>query len=561
MKYLRLRGNVYQFERSVPKDIRSILGLESWRETLDTDSKTEGEARCRKRTVETDDIIKSARDGSVRLISNEKIDHLAIRWSQFFQDTSRENIPRDMFPDVFQDEFDVRETPGSTIFSTRRALEANVRDWAASAQIEIRVGSPDWEALIDECYGEYVCANPEVSDQWFGVLRDRGVDLDERYRNAFKVAPRPKRPNPESRISVVFEKYVEDSDLGPSAINDFSVGVRRFKELHADIAIEDVTRRHVEEFRDSLRRLPSRPPNEVRTKPIMEQIAWAEGLDIKRLGQSAVNKNMMGVKLALQYGFETTSLIEDRNWRNPFDGFLRKPKKPENPIKPFTAEQISLVFSPAVYQPSKIEQFWIPLVLYFTGARLDEVSQLHVSDIRTDPVPHILTENRYDEDAAVAKKVKNLSSNRTIPIHRSLIDLGFLDYHEVIRAKGHTHLFPGLPHDQGGKRGNAISRAFIRSFRDYGTEHPESGLNTMSLVTHSLRHSFRHFAFRGLDQEFVQVVMGHYVGGVSFQTYGAGIYHMPDVLAERVMEKIKLPALAAGLRKQAEQLLEAAKDT
>ncbi len=83
----------------------------------------------------------------------------------------------------------------------------------------------------------------------------------------------------------------------------------------------------------------------------------------------------------------------------------------------------------------------------------------------------------------------------------------------------------------------------------------------MSLVTHSLRHSFRHFAFRGLDQEFVQVVMGHYVGGVSFQTYGAGIYHMPDVLAERAMEKIKLPALAAGLRKQAEQLLEAAKDT
>ena len=110
MMYLRLRGNVYQFERSAPTDIRSTLGFVSWRETLDTDGKTEAEARCRKRTVETDDIIKSARDGSLRLMSDEETDWLAIQWSRYFQSTNRENIPRDMFPDVFQDEPDIRES-------------------------------------------------------------------------------------------------------------------------------------------------------------------------------------------------------------------------------------------------------------------------------------------------------------------------------------------------------------------------------------------------------------------------------------------------------------------
>jgi len=543
MKYLTQRGSIYQFERPVRKEVQSILGKKAWRESLNTDSRSEAEARCRKRTVETDEEMKAAEDGTLRLIPDEEIDWLAVQWSQYFQERSRENIPRDMFPDVFQDEPDIRESMGSTIFRSRRELEDNVIAWIELRDVKINVGSTDWTALIDECHAEYLTSNPEVSDQWFGVLQDRGLDLEERYRAAYKAAPRSVRVNPASTLSAVFKKYLDNSDLGQSAIDDFGVGVRRFKELHGDMPINDIDRRKVEEFRDSLQRLASRPPNAVRAMPITEQIAWAEGLDIKKLGQAAVNKNMLSVKLTLQYGFEQTSLIDDRNWRNPFDGFLKKPKAPEKTIKPFSEEQIKAVFSKEAFQPKSAEHFWIPLILFYTGARLDEISQLHVSDIKYDMVPHIETENLYDEDKAIAKKVKNISSNRTIPIHRDLVSLGLLDYHAEMVRQGQKHLFPGLPHAQGGKRGNAISRRFMRLFREYGKAHPSTGLDTTSLVTHSLRHSFRHFAFTKLDQEFVQVVMGHYVGGVSFQTYGAGIYKMPDVLAERVMDRIILPRL------------------
>jgi integrase len=127
------------------------------------------------------------------------------------------------------------------------------------------------------------------------------------------------------------------------------------------------------------------------------------------------------------------------------------------------------------------------------------------------------------------------SSDRSIPIHPALIELGFLSYADAIKSRGHTHVFPNLPHKQGGKRGNLVSRSFISQFREHGVQHPETGLNTFSLVTHSLRHCFRVAGFKVPEQEFVQVVMGHYVGGVSFQTYGPQIYHMPEVLADRVM--------------------------
>ena len=169
-----------------------------------------------------------------------------------------------------------------------------------------------------------------------------------------------------------------------------------------------------------------------------------------------------------------------------------------------------------------------------------------------------MCENLHDDDPAVAKKVKSISANRTIPLHANLLNLGFLDYAHAIRRLGSKHLFPNLPHSKGGKRGNLVSRSFIRSFREYGKEHPDSGLETKQLVTHSLRHTFRNAGYRGkLEQEFVQVVMGHYVGGVSFETYGDEIYHMPEVLAERVMDNIQLPPIDMKfLNSEADRYLE-----
>lgn len=72
-----------------------------WRWTLETDSKTEAEVRCRRSSVESDAIIQQVRDGSFRHVSEEDIEDLAMNWSMDFQQTSRENIARDMFPDVF----------------------------------------------------------------------------------------------------------------------------------------------------------------------------------------------------------------------------------------------------------------------------------------------------------------------------------------------------------------------------------------------------------------------------------------------------------------------------
>jgi len=536
VKFLRPRGNSFQFERSVPLDLRSVLGFGSWRESLRTDSRSLAEHRCRKRTVETDDLINAVRNGEYRRISDDELHDLAIRWSFEFQQTNRQLIPRDLFPDAFDDEPRIGVEAENSILESRTAVGESLKAWVNRVEPPLHFLPAELETLINLCVDEYLVSNPELSTKWKDVLAEAGFDEAHRLPDYIPVVDRTRKTPARRRLSSLFKRYVDGSDIGPSAENDFGIGIRRFTELHGDLDVNDIDRRHIEDFRDMLRRMPSRPPDNIRMLPMPEQVSWSEGLDIPTLGQAAINKNIGGVKVALQYAFWETSEIENRLWRNPCDGFTKKPKKKADKIRGFTPDEIALVFSKEVHRTKSAEKFWIPIVLYFTGARLDEISQLHVDDLLFDPLPHFICENRYDDDPAIAKKVKSISANRTIPVHNKLIELGFLDYAGAIRNAGNKHLFPNLPHAQSGKRGNSISRAFIRSFRDYGEAQPLSGLNTQRLVTHSLRHSFRTAGYRGkLDQEFVQVVMGHYVGDVSYEDYGDEIYHMPGVLAERVM--------------------------
>lgn len=543
MKYLRLRQPIYQFERPVPKNLQHIIGKKAWRESLHTDSLREAERKCRVRTSETDKDIDDARSGKYRRRSEAEIHDLAIRWSFDFQQTNREFIPRDLFPDAFEREPRVGDEVENSVFASRADLAVSVSKWLEREPPEADLLPAEFELLIDLCLDEYLVSNPEISNAWKDVLHDAGYQDAQKLPDYIQVVPRPRKTPERRRLTSMFPKYVKGMEIGPSAEEDFGLGIKRFVQLHGDLDVAEINRRHIEDFRDMLRRMPSRPPNDIRKLPMPEQVAWAEGLDVPRLSQAAINKNIGGVKVTLQYAFDETSEIDNRDWRNPCDGFTKKPRKSQKKkIIAFTPEQIAIIFSNKVDRPKTVEKFWIPVVLYYTGARLDEISQLHVSDIKYDPVPHIVCENLYDEDPAIAKKVKSISANRTIPIHRNLIEIGFLDYVAAIGSAGHLHIFPKLPHAQARKRGNSVSRSFMRSFREYGELNEVTGLNSQRLVTHSLRHTFRTAGFRGkLDQEFVQVVMGHYVGGVSWEEYGDEVYRMPDVLAERVIYEIQLP--------------------
>lgn len=109
-------------------------------------------------------------------------------------------------------------------------------------------------------------------------------------------------------------------------------------------------------------------------------------------------------------------------------------------------------------------KYWIPLIAHFTGMRVNEIAQLYVDDVRTDPYldeagceRSVMTfDITADRDG---QSVKTDYGIRRIPVPQTVLDLGFERYVEDVRASGSGLLFPGLRWDEGGP-GQPVSQWF-----------------------------------------------------------------------------------------------------
>ncbi|MFN4153759.1 MAG: integrase [Paracoccaceae bacterium] len=97
--------------------------------------------------------------------------------------------------------------------------------------------------------------------------------------------------------------------------------------------------------------------------------------------------------------------------------------------------------------------FWAPIVCAYTGARREEIAGLATEDIGEEAgIPFL---NLHFSEL---RRLKNNVSIRKVPIHGRLIELGFLDYVEKMRAQGSKDLFPCLREGANGKHGKKLGR-------------------------------------------------------------------------------------------------------
>lgn len=119
----------------------------------------------------------------------------------------------------------------------------------------------------------------------------------------------------------------------------------------------------------------------------------------------------------------------------------------------------------------------MPLLALFTGARLRELAQLRVVDVRLvvgvsgiDIVPD-------------AGPLKNAASQRFVPLPDAVLKMGLLDYVDELSARGFERLFPDGSWDAKNGPGDRISKWWGRTYM------PAAGFDDDALVFHSFRHS------------------------------------------------------------------------
>ncbi len=168
---------------------------------------------------------------------------------------------------------------------------------------------------------------------------------------------------------------------------------------------------------------------------------------------------------------------------------------------------------------------WLPWLLAFTGARVEEVCQSFVSDIRHKGGIWHLDINADHP----SKSLKNTGSVRCVPLHASIISEGFLSYVSSLPQDG--PLFPDLKPDKYGRRGDSATDIMGRWVRKLGITDPRIAPN------HSWRHRFKDECRNvEIDTAIHDALTGHSPSGEGGK-YGVG--YSLSVLA---MAVAKLPS-------------------
>ncbi|MDF0659285.1 MULTISPECIES: site-specific integrase [unclassified Rhizobium] len=180
----------------------------------------------------------------------------------------------------------------------------------------------------------------------------------------------------------------------------------------------------------------------------------------------------------------------------------------------YTDEQIRLILQTILRNEqglvTKPYQKWATLIGIYTGARLGEIAQLHIKDIREQDGVWVFDINEEGD----RKSLKTSAARRLVPIHSELIGAGLLDYVREMADNRATKLFPDFTYDSKNGWGRQQSRWFNDRLL------VQLGLKSKTRVFHSLRHTVNTRLLQaGVADPLVKSIIGHEQDGMTHRQY------------------------------------------
>lgn len=224
---------------------------------------------------------------------------------------------------------------------------------------------------------------------------------------------------------------------------------------------------------------------------------------------------------------------------------------------PFSESELSIIFGSPVFVEHKRSSgqaaeasYWLPILMYYTGARPEELAGLTLEDIRWYPGGRWylnIVDSFADDDlelfgaSSVPKShertVKNAPSVRAVPVAQELIDLGLLRYIDWVKERGSVVLFPGLKKDWHGKLSGSFSKFF-------GRYKVHIGITDKRKVLYSFRHNMKDFLEQSqFPSKYLKRFLGHASGdGGVTDGYGSGL---PLEIMFEHFSRIRFPVISA----------------
>jgi integrase len=313
------------------------------------------------------------------------------------------------------------------------------------------------------------------------------------------------------------------------------------KDVIGDKPLAAITAKDATTFADVLSVWPAYVHNQPDFKHMsaLNIAAKAKSEKHRPIHASTQGKHIKAVKAFFHWCIESEAIKED-----PFRFIELKRYRDLIPRKkdPFSTPDLQILFNAdrmrTVTEPHK---YWVPLIAFYSGLRVNEIAQLYLDDIKEG-----LT---MDEDGTErtllyfhvspfrnGQSVKSLYAHRQVPVHSKLIELGFETYLADVRKSGAVHLFPGLTWGTDGP-GRVLTQWFNgRHLRE------QCGISTHTKSLHCFRHTISTLADRCLiPKSVMRTINGHSDGSaIDEKTYVARANLLE---CKNALEKIRFPDL------------------
>ena len=295
-------------------------------------------------------------------------------------------------------------------------------------------------------------------------------------------------------------------------------GVFKFLlELLGDVDVTDITRQSVLDLRTKLMRLPPNLHKKYPDKSIQQIL---DRTDIVPMSTKSINKHVGGIAGVLRYCLDIG--IVTSNYATGLK--LSEKGRVDEERSSYGVDDLKSIVANLPLKPTLPERYWIPLIACYSGMRLNEICQLYVDDIQQ--IEGIWC---FSVNGARDKRLKNAASERMLPVHSKLVELGFIEYCEKVRKTAAPRLWMNLTWTEVNGYSNSFGNWYQRFNREYVTNDPKK-----------VFHSFRHLVTDTLKQAGVQdsliaELIGHSHGNHAMTMSRYGKRYQPRILLEAMM--------------------------
>ena len=364
----------------------------------------------------------------------------------------------------------------------------------------------------------------KFSDEELGkgllAVLDEKRPSDENFNRARLARNRTRAPQtrlrPTMRLKQLFDEWKDGNKPRPQTALEYEAAVNDFIEYAGDVAVSNIDPDMLYDYRDEAAKLPASMPRADRSLPFRARLE-KHAKALPKCSAATLKKRIGALQALLTYSFKQRWTSTNVGVGITIVGYT----KSRRTRRSFEDHELAKLFSAPLFvdptswkSTSRISDatlFWLFLIALTTGARLEEVGQVALGDVRHDGNIVYLDIDEYTlEDNASDKSVKTEDSKRVVPIHAKLIELGFLKYCAALKASGQTELFPDLKENSVGKRTKEASQRLNRIINRHVSADSR-------LVFHSLRHAFK---AKGNDANLTDRTLDQICGHAATSTGG-----------------------------------------